>query len=263
MQRGTNLPAVGGYNQTLILDLIRRSGEGLSRVELAEGTGLSAQTISNVARRLLDDGLIREAGKQIAGPGKPRTTLQLEPDARYAVGVHLDPTVITYVLLDLEGHIVARSRTRTPRGASPTDTVRRLTESVEAILATSGVDRSRVLGIGVAAPGPINSERGTLIDPPLLTDWHNVPLRDSIYNSIGLPVLLEKDVTSAVVAERWMAREHERDNFLFFYYGTGIGAGVAIDGEVVRGSSNNAGDIGHVIVEPDGPLCRCGNRGWN
>src|SRR3954468_8799970 len=89
MPRGTNLPALGGYNQTLILDLVRRSREGISRVELAEQTGLSAQTISNVSRRLLDDGLIREGGKQIAGPGKPRTILHLEPTARYAVGVHL------------------------------------------------------------------------------------------------------------------------------------------------------------------------------
>ena len=261
MQRGTNLPAVGGYNQTLILDLVRRSRDGLSRVELAEQTGLSAQTVSNVSRRLLDDGLIREGGKQVSGPGKPRTILHLEPTARYAVGVHLDPTVITYVVLDLEGRVIAHTRTNTPAGADPEDTLRQMTTSIRELLATTGVDPERVLGVGIAAPGPIDAARGTVVNPPLLTGWHDVPLRDSLSASSGLPVLLEKDVTAAAVAERWMARDRERDNFLFFYYGTGVGAGVALDGDVLRGASSNAGDIGHLIIEPDGMLCRCGNRG--
>ena len=261
MPRGTNLPALGGYNQTLILDLVRRSRDGVSRVELAEQTGLSAQTISNVSRRLLDDGLIREGGKQIAGPGKPRTILHLEPTARYAVGVHLDPTVITYVVLDLEGRVVAHARTDTPAGADPESTLRQVAASIRDLLETSAVDLGRVLGVGVAAPGPIDAARGTVVNPPLLLGWHDVPLRDFLSASSGFPVLLEKDVTAAAVAERWMAHDRERDNFLFFYYGTGVGAGVALDGDVLRGASSNAGDIGHLIIEPDGLPCRCGNRG--
>lgn len=261
MRRGAKQVSVGSYNQSLILELIRRSRDGLSRVELAQGSGLSQQTVTNVARRLLDGGLIRESGKQISGPGKPRVTLTLEADAGFAVGLHLDPTFISSVVVDMEGRVVARSRTRTPSGAHPLDTLERLRESVEAMILASGVERERFLGIGLAVPGPISVETGTVIAPPLLTDWHDVPLRDSLSKATGLPVLLEKDVTAGVVAERWFAREHERDNFLFFYYGTGIGAGVTIDGEVLRGSSGNAGDIGHIIVDPDGLVCRCGAQG--
>jgi CRP-like cAMP-binding protein len=87
VRRGTNLLAVGGFNQAVILDRIRRSPQGMSRVELAETTGLSAQTISNVSRRLLESGLIREGEKKNVGPGKPRTILHLDPTGMYAVGV--------------------------------------------------------------------------------------------------------------------------------------------------------------------------------
>jgi predicted NBD/HSP70 family sugar kinase len=261
MQRGSNQNSAGGYNRTLVLDLVRRAVEGVSRVELAAETGLSAQTISNVTRRLVEDGLIRETGKQSTGPGKPRVTLRLVADARFAVGIHLDPSFITYVILDLGGTVIARSRTGTPAGARPAETIERLAAAVDELIVSSGLDRQRILGVGIAAPGPINAQLGILLDPPLLSAWHNVPLRESLSRAMGLAVLLEKDATSAAVAERWMAREHERDDFLFFYYGTGVGSGLVLDGDVMRGSSSNAGDIAHIRVEENGVQCRCGSRG--
>lgn len=261
VRRGTNLPAVAGYNQALVLDLIRRERDGYSRVELAERTGLSAQTLSNVTRRLIDEGFVREAGKSGTGPGKPRTILQLDAEARFAVGVHLDPTVVTYVVLDLEGRVVADARARTPTGIEPEETLRRLTASISAIIDNSGVDPSLILGVGIASPGPLDAEQGRIFDPPLLEAWHDVPLGDSLSASTGLPVRVEKDVTAAMVAESWMGTPDDLHDALFFYYGTGVGSGVMIDGTVIRGSSSNAGDIGHLIVDPDGPLCRCGKRG--
>jgi DNA-binding Lrp family transcriptional regulator len=150
VRRGTNLPAVAGFNQTVVLDAIRRSVNGMSRVELVGATGLSAQTVSNVSRRLLNQGVIREAGKQIDGPGKPRTILQIEPRGGYAIGVHMDPAVITCVLLDLEGSVVAHSRMRTPPSGDANETVAKTVLAVEALIATSTVERERVLGLGVA-----------------------------------------------------------------------------------------------------------------
>lgn len=116
MRRGSNLHALGSFNQTVVLDTIRRTPDGLSRVEIAEQTGLSAQTVSNVSRRLLDTGVIREAGIRNLGVGKPRTILQLDPSGHYAIGVHIDPAVLTFVLLNMEGEISpTRRRARPPR----------------------------------------------------------------------------------------------------------------------------------------------------
>ncbi|RWZ59189.1 ROK family transcriptional regulator [Labedella populi] len=261
MRKGHNLLAVGDYNQAVILDLIRRASPGLSRVEIAGETGLSAQTVSNVTRRLLKAGLVKEGERLIAGPGKPRTLVELVRTSRYAVGVHLDPTVVTYALLDLAGEVVADHRTPTPSAADPDTVIALMAEEVRALLAREDVARASVLGVGIAAPGPLDSTQGILLDPPLLEGWQHVPLRDALAEATGFPVVLEKDVTAAAVAELWVDSGEDRDNFAFFYYGTGIGIGLVVDHEVLRGASDNAGDMGHLMVQADGPVCACGRRG--
>jgi predicted NBD/HSP70 family sugar kinase len=169
--------------------------------------------------------------------------------------------VITYVVLDLDGRVAAHSATRTPSGVTPEQVIAGMHDSIEALIEAAGVERGRVLGLGIAAPGPLDLEQGVVLDPPLLEGWHGVALRDALAESTGLMVLLEKDVTAATVAELWTSSAQERDDFMFFYYGTGVGLGLAIAHEAVRGATNNAGDAGHIIVDPDGPVCSCGRRG--
>lgn len=257
-RRGTNLPRMGDFNQSVILEAIRRTAEGLSRTELVEATGLSAQTVTNITRRLLDDGLIDEAGRTISGPGKPRTTLRLNAESRYSIGVHLDPSVMTFVLLDLSGRVVAHRTRRTP-ASDPRRIIAAMAEEVEQI--SAGVERARIAGIGVAAPGPLDAARGTVIDPPKLHAWHRVPLRDALAEATGFDVELEKDTTAAAVAELWRGDAAPDASLLFIYIGTGIGAALVLDGDVVRGRSHNVGEIGHIMVDPSGPECGCGRRG--
>lgn len=261
-RRGANQPSVGGYNQALILDQIRLAG-GLSRVELATMTGLSAQTVSNICQRLMDAGIIEEAGRAAGspGPGKPRTTLRLVGTSRFALGVHLDPSVLTTVLLGIDGTVVASRRRPTPSANDPARTVHLITREIEQVLETSGADRSRVVGVGIAAPGPIDAERGVIVDPPNLGGWHRVPLRDEIAKKTGFAVVLDKDVTAAAVAERWVAPMETAGSFAFLYLGTGLGMGLMLGEDVVRGGSGNAGEIGHIVTDPHGPVCACGLRG--
>lgn len=261
MRTGSNLPAVGEYNQTLVLDLIRRSPEGLSRVELSARTGLSAQTLSNVTRRLADEGLIVEAGKVISGPGKPRTLLKLQPRSRFAVGVHLDPVVDTIVVVDMAGEVIAHDEIPRLPHADAGELVDAVGVAVDAIVERAGIPRERVLGVGVAAPGPFDARGGRLLDPPLLPQWHNVHVREDLGAVTGLPVVVEKDVTAAMIGEMWFDRSDVLSDAMFLYYGAGVGLGVAISGAPVRGRTGNAGGIAHVVVDPDGPPCACGSRG--
>jgi predicted NBD/HSP70 family sugar kinase len=248
MQAGANLPAVGGYNQAVILDAVRRSPDGVSRVELAESTGLSPQTVSNVTRRLLDEGFIVDAGTVSAGVGKPRTILRLDAGGRYAIGVHLDPTVITVVLLDLASNVVADRVIPTPESGEARLTITRIAETVDDLVAEAGADRRRIMGVGVAAPGPIDVAAGTVLNPPLLRGWRDVAIRDELADALDMPVLLEKDVTAAAVAELWAAGGADDRNAIFFYYGTGLGTGIILRNEVVRGVTGNAGDIAALTV---------------
>ncbi len=263
-RRGANLPSIGGFNRTVVLDAVRRSPEGLSRVELAGRTGLSAQTVSNVTRFLIEAGMIVESGTVVSGRGKPRTILRLEAGSRYAVGVHVDPAIVTYVLLDLAGTVVAQSTTSTPTADDPDEVIRTVAGAVDALIVGAAVDVDTILGVGVASPGPIDAERGVVLDPPFLPRWRDVPLRDALAEATGYPVLLEKDVTAAAVGESFLAGESAARNFAFVYYGTGFGVGLVLDNEPVRGVGANAGDAGHIMVDqgalagtPDGS----GSRG--
>ena len=245
---GANLPAMGGFNQAVILDAIRRAADGISRVELAERTGLSAQTITNVSRRLLADGVIREAGTVVAGVGKPRTSLELRPEGRFAIGVHLDPSLTGVVLLDLAGRVLDHRVLDVDPEHTAQRTLEGVAGTVRDLVAGAGEGaRERMLGVGIAAPGPLLEASGLILNPPLLPRWEGVPVRDLLSDLVELPVLLEKDVTAAAVAEQWMARG-DRANFAFVYYGTGIGFGLVLQGEVIRAASGNAGDVGGMAV---------------
>jgi len=252
---------MGDFNLTVILDGIRRAPAGLSRVELAQLVGLSPQTISNICRRLLDQNLIVEAGKEGTGPGKPRTMLRLNPGGMYAVGVHLDPAVLTFVVLDLVGAVVQHSRLPMPADATPESIIGTMADRIQQVIGDSGVDRARIAGLGVATPGPIDLVEGVVAGPPLLPAWERVALRDALAEATGLATLVDKDVTSAAVAETWAGGPSGAGSFIFMYMGTGIGFGLVLNDEVVRGVSGNAGEIGHLVVDPGGALCDCGQRG--
>jgi predicted NBD/HSP70 family sugar kinase len=259
--RGTNLPAVGEYNQTVVLDAIRRRPEGITRSEIAALTALSVMTVTKVCRRLLDAGLVDERGMRTGGPGKPAAVVRLNPSGGFAVGVHIDPAAVTYVLVDLSGAIRDHSRTGTPTAGDAGAVIDEMANAIDALIAAAAIDRSRVLGIGIASPGPVEVDEGVLLNPPMMPNWRQVALRRSLAEATGLPVLLEKDTTATVVAELWFAGPGTRRDFAFMYYGTGLGTGLSLAGQVVGGVSSNAGDAGHITVDPDGPMCTCGRRG--
>ncbi|MFG1924996.1 ROK family protein [Cryptosporangium sp. NPDC048952] len=260
-QTGTNLVAVAEFNVSVVLDAIRRHPTGVARGELAALTGLSGMTVSNVSRRLVEDGLVTETVMPASGRGKPPKILRLIPSGGFAVGVHIDPAVVTYVIVDLAGEVRDHIRTETPVVQDPGRVVGAMARTIEELIVSSGVERSKVLGVGIASPGPINAETGVVLNPPMLPDWHRVTLRDSLSAALRLPVVLEKDSTAAAIAERWFAGHDGARDFIFVYYGTGFATGIAIGGEVLRGVSSNAGDAGHITVDPNGPVCWCGRRG--
>lgn len=246
-RRGTNLGRVAGFNASVILDLIRRADDGMSRVELSSLSGLSAQTVTNISRRLLEDELIDERLRSISDAGKRRRVLRLRPDGRYVIGVALDPAVIDLVVVNLAGDIVARKH-QPMLSDDPAEVMELVRSTVELLISSSVADRSRVLGIGIASPGPIDHERGLVLDPPHLHGWHQVPLRDDLHEATGLPVLLDKDVIATTMAERWSGPSPHSDNFMFFYFGTGIGISLVTNDLLLRGVSGNFGDIGRMRV---------------
>lgn len=262
MTQAASLATIATINENIVLSALRRRPQGLSRVEITRETQLSAQTVSNVSRRLLERGLVREIGNRSQeGPGKPAVILQPNPDGAYAVGVHLDPGLITCVVLDFCGTPVAQSHHLPPLSGDASEIMEVITAAIRELMASAGCSLDEVLGIGVAAPGPIDAEEGALIRPRLAPGWAGLHLPQLLEAQLGRPSLLAKDVTAAVFAEHWVKPTTEHPHQAFVYWGAGVGVGLMLDGHVHEGATSNAGDVGHAIVDPEGPLCECGRRG--
>jgi predicted NBD/HSP70 family sugar kinase len=237
----------GGTSRGLVLDLIRTLGP-ISRVELAETTGLTQATMSTVVRQLLGEGLVIETGRGESTGGKPPVMLDVNPDARFAVGVQLGRESITYVVINLSGSIVGRTRTAGIGSTEPSEMVQRLAAEVDRTLDGLGIEKASVVGVGVVAPGPLDVGKGMILHSPHLSAWLDVPIRSMLSDAVGLPVILDNDATAAAIGDFWSGKLDDAVAHATVYMGTGIGAGVLIDGIVFRGSSSNAGELGQVVV---------------
>lgn len=256
MLRGTNLPRLADYNQAVILDLIRRD-PGASRADLQRSSGLASQTVSNIARRLIDAGMVLESPPTEVVRGRPSIPLTVNGDGAFAVGVHIDPARLTLVLVDVAGQVRHRQQLRMPQPSSPNDMTSLIAVSTGRLIREFGIDRHRVLGLGIAVPGPLDVRAGVVLRPPQLPTWRDVHLRADLHDATGMPVLLDKDVTAAATAE---LRSSASPDFLFLYLGSGVGASVVFGGQVLRGGSNNIGEIGDILVDPSAEDLGWGGR---
>ncbi|MFF9031285.1 ROK family transcriptional regulator [Streptomyces iakyrus] len=268
---GVNLLALRSHNAALVLDLLRAAGdEGISRLELAERTGLTPQAVSKITARLREDGLAAEAGRRASTGGKPRTVLRLVPEAGHAVGVHLDRDEVRAVLVDLRGTVVGERRAALDLGAGAEAVLGAVREAVAGVPAAGpggDGDASRLgparpdpalLGVGVALPGPLDHARGVLNRVTGFPEWDGFPLRDALAERLGVPVVVDKDTNAAALG---LAAGGQGGSFAYLHLGTGLGAGLVIGGRVHRGARTGAGEFGHQVIQLDGPPCTCGNRG--
>ncbi|MET3805579.1 putative NBD/HSP70 family sugar kinase [Nakamurella sp. UYEF19] len=260
MAGGANLPLVSSYNRSVVLDAIR-SAHDLSRVELATMTGLTGATVSNIVRRLIAEQYVIERGQSVSTGGKPRTLLRINPTGGYAVGVQIDVDTTTSVLTDLLGAPLGRLRTAAGQTSRPATVIAHVARDVRRLVQDAGIDPARVVGVGVATPGPIDQATGMVLNPPNMGRWQHVPLRDELERLLPWSVTVDNDATVAAMGERWAGGASSSNNFACIYMGTGIGAGIFVGGQVCRGSSSNSGEIGHISLDPRGELCFCGNRG--
>ncbi|MBX7471564.1 hypothetical protein CG740_30550 [Streptomyces sp. CB01201] len=253
---GANLPTLRNHNAALVLDLLRAAGEeGISRLELAERTGLTPQAVSKITGRLRDEGTATEAGRRASTGGKPRTVLKLVPSAAHAIGLHLDRDELTAVLVDLAGTLVGARTVPLDLGAEPARVVEAAAAEAEAL--TGG---RRVLGVGVAMPGPLDHESGVLHRVTGVPHWNGFPLRDALAERLGQKVFLDKDTNAAALGLALRA-DTRAESFAYLHLGSGLGAGLVLGGALHRGARTGAGEFGHQTILLGGPVCGCGGRG--
>lgn len=231
----------------LVLDLIRAQGP-ISRVALAETTGLTQATMSTVVRQLMSEGLVIATGRGESTGGKPPVMLDVNRGSRFAVGLQLGRESNTYVVIDLGGAIVGRTRTPGIGTSEPAQMVARVADEIDRTLAGLGIAKAAVVGVGVVAPGPLDLARGVVRHAPQLEEWIDVPIRSMLFEAVGLPVILDNDATAAAIGDFWGGNLDGAVSHATVYMGTGIGSGVLLNGTVFRGASSNAGEVGQVVT---------------
>jgi glucokinase len=178
----------------------------------------------------------------------------------YVVGVDLGGTKILTALVDLTGTVRARRRVLTPQ-AGPAAVVEAIAATVEGVLADAGLARTDCLGVGVGAPGPLDPRRGVVYEPANLPGWRDVPLAALLAEALGLPSHVENDANAAALGEWWVGAGRGIADLVYITVSTGIGGGIILGNRLLQGVSGTAGEIGHTVVDADGPLCGCGRRG--
>ncbi|KLU60652.1 N-acetylglucosamine repressor [Peptococcaceae bacterium CEB3] len=256
----------------LILNLIRMR-ETVTRIELADLTGLSTATVSNQTNALLGMELIREVGPgEGAAVGRKPILLELKEDARFALGVDVGRTGLTGIITDLKGQAKVRKRIEKKVFLGEDDLLATVEGLVESLIREARVERKKIVGLGIVAPGPLvrwEAEKDILsagmgdksfrYKAPF--DWSEIPLAKTMEERTGLRVFVDNDANGAALAERWFGGAKDCDNFVNVIVGSGVGAGVLIQGQLYRGEDGLAAELGHTTVNVDGPHCQCGNYG--
>lgn len=246
-------------NRNLILNTIRSQGP-LSRTQITELSGLSVGAVSQIVNDLLEDGWVNEVGESEYTGGRRQVMLRLNPVAGYVIGLKLMENRVVCAVSDLETTVLNYVEHPLTGVHTPAATAEMLAQIVIHALYKTGITRDNVRGVGIGLAGVINGETGVVHYSPFF-HWQDVPLADMIAARLGLPVYLENDVNTLTITEQLFGPGHDVANFVVVTIGRGIGLGVVIDHQLYRGHKGGAGELGHITLVPDGPLCDCGKRG--
>lgn len=255
--RGTNQEFGRPYNRRIVLESIRLHGP-IARGDIAKRVGLTVQTVSTIVRELEEHGYVLSMREEPRGRGLPPATLRINPEGGYAVGIHVTPLGINAALINLSGDVIESAYREAPN-ATPDHAFDLIGAMV---LELTGLrPGGRVLGIGMALPGPFGVESMSFVGPTTMTGWKDVALRERLEASTGLPAFFETDMAAAAMGERLYGLGTGYSEYYYLYFGVGLGGVMLHDGSALRGAWGNAGEIGHIPVVPGGEPCPCGNRG--
>jgi len=232
---GTNLEFARSHNRRVVMEAVRLHGR-LTRADIARLTALTPQTISNIASELQKLGFLNALTPERGTRGQPATPFVINPDGAYSIGLQIDQNMMVAVVVDLSGRVRGRC-TLAVDHPTPAQALPLVSDVVETLRKSSDADWGRVPG------------------------WQDLSIAQQVGNAIGLPVIMENDATAAAIGERLHGVARTFRSFTYVFIGTGLGAGMFQDGHLYKGSAHNAGEIGHMIVVPDGRACPCGNRG--
>lgn len=255
------------HNLSLVLRAVRDEGEA-TRAGVAARVGLTRAAVSSLVEQLLDSGFLSESGKTFSGQaGRPGTVLKVTRSGPAGIGVEINIDYVSVCVVDLSGTDRVRLTEHLDnRGAAPAEVLARGARIAARTLDSAAEQDLSPVGVQLALPGLVSG--GTVRQAPNL-GWNRVPAEELFAAALAesqpavppLPVRSENEANLAALAELWFGGLGGIRSFLYLSGEIGVGGALVLDGELLRGANGFAGEIGHVVVDADGPLCRCGARG--
>jgi len=239
---GTNLERAGDHNQRVTLHAIRVNGP-ITRAELAAITGLTSPAIANITKRLLSENLIQEAGRRRGGRGQPATKLVINPDSWFSIGVNVDRDHITMLVLDFEGRVRARA-SREVNFAMPKDVEQFFSKGVGKLLAKVGIDRDRLVGVGVALPDDMPRAATLPNQPANYGIWASTDVAALLSGTLQVPVFVENDAAAAAMGEMQFGLGKKHQTFFYILITAALGGSLVIEGNHFRGATGRSGELG-------------------
>ncbi len=257
--RGENMGDVRKNNRTRFLEIMFKYGP-ISRSEISEISGLTPPTVSALANELLGEKLVEEfridTGKQAVG--RKRIQMRLVNNGRLVIGVEIGVKQVLVGLVNLNGEILIK-RAAMIGLKDPNTVINQTIELIKAIL--DECQTSKVIGIGVGATGLVDSQAGVIRNSPNL-EWRNIPLQELLKNEFSIPVVVDNNVRLMALGENtFLNNWSEVSRLILVHVGYGIGCGIILNGQLYYGNSFSAGELGHTVILPNGPLCSCGKHG--
>ncbi len=233
-----------GINRSAILELIRRESP-ISRTLISKRLNVSLPTVMRIVDELVAEDLVRPEGTTEWSGGRRRSLLEFNAEGHVVIGIDLGGTKLFGAIADLGGNILDEVDV-SRHGTSGEESYRRLIELIDTLLASPKLHGRRIRGIGVGAPGITQHKEG-IVNWAFTLNWQNYPLKAKLVERYGLPIVVDNDVNLAALGELWFGAGQNTQNMVLIAIGTGIGAGIIIDGALYRGSREASGEIGHII----------------
>jgi predicted NBD/HSP70 family sugar kinase len=240
--------------------LIRNHGP-ISRVGIYKMTQLRRSTISLLTRELLSEGKLVEVGRSDNPLGRKQVLLQLNPKFKFIVGVEFDDEQVTAGILDLEPAVIHSISEPADLAHGAEGLLRQLKGAVRRVVAEAQMPWSQFIGIGIADPGLVDTRRGVTTTCSTIDFWNQIPLQRYFEDEFKVATLIESKTRAKTIAERMLGGGEKEPNMIYLDYGTGIGAGVILDGRPLYGQNCGVGEVGHTNILKSGPTCKCGSNG--
>jgi glucokinase-like ROK family protein len=257
---GGNVPSSETIMTAHVLNIIRSEQE-VSRADIARILDWSRSAVVQHVERLLSYRLIREVGVAASTGGRRARVLALNGNGGYIAGVNYGATSIDVVIANLAGEILSHTSDDADISEGPERCLRQAHDMIKRLLDNVHIPNEQLWAIGIGVPGPVEFKSGRPVAPPIMPGWDGYPVREFFATDFNCPVYVDNDVNVMALGEQWAGLGRGVDNFLFVKVGTGIGCGIVCHGELYRGSDGCAGDIGHIQVDGQAVICRCGNVG--